>query len=115
MSGPTWEGWIAPPRYTGLPVLYLNDQPEGDLTLPEGSRITLRFYGEIGALSLDETLSSRTGDVPPATDPEQEFDVAKGGRLAIEGQGGRSWDVTLTPDAPPATGHGLRTDAGGRS
>ena len=102
MSGPTWEGWIAPPRYTGLPVLYLNDQPEGDLTLPEGSRITLRFYGEIGALSLDETLSSRTGDVPPATDPEQEFDVAKGGRLAIEGQGGRSWDVTLTPDAPPA-------------
>jgi uncharacterized protein (TIGR02302 family) len=101
MSGPTWEGWIAPPRYTGLPVLYLNDQPEGALTLPEGSRITLRFYGEIGALSLDETLSARTGEVPPATDPEQEFDVAKGGRLAIEGQGGRSWDVTLAPDAPP--------------
>ncbi len=101
MSGPTWEGWIAPPRYTGLPVLYLNDQPEGALTLPEGSRITLRFYGEIGALSLDETLSARTGEVPPATDPEQEFDVAKGGRLAIEGQGGRSWDVSLAPDAPP--------------
>ena len=102
MSGPTWEGWIAPPRYTGLPVLYLNDQPEGDLALPEGSRITLRFYGEIGALSLDETLSARTGEVPPATDPEQEFNVARAGRLAIEGQGGRSWDVTLAPDTPPA-------------
>ncbi|MDE4134301.1 TIGR02302 family protein [Phaeobacter sp. QD34_3] len=102
MSGPTWEGWIAPPRYTGLPVLYLNDQPQGGLTLPEGSRITLRFYGEIGALALDETLSARTEALPPATDPEQEFDVAQGGRLAIQGQGGRSWEVTLAPDVPPS-------------
>ncbi|MDE4273662.1 TIGR02302 family protein [Phaeobacter gallaeciensis] len=102
MNGPTWEGWIAPPRYTGLPVLYLNDQPTGELTLPEGSQITLRFYGEIGALTLDETVSARTGELPPATDPQQEFEVRQEGQLAIAGQGGRDWLVSVTPDAPPA-------------
>jgi hypothetical protein len=24
-SGPSWEGWVEPPIYTGLPSLYLND------------------------------------------------------------------------------------------
>ena len=46
LSGPAWEGWAEPPAYTRLPVLYLNDQAEGTLKLPEGSRVTLRFYGK---------------------------------------------------------------------
>ena len=25
-NGPTWEGWVQPPAYTGKPALYLNDQ-----------------------------------------------------------------------------------------
>ena len=58
-SGPVWEGWIDPPRYTGRPTLYLNDQPEGALSVPEGSLITLRLYGEVGALALSETVSGR--------------------------------------------------------
>ncbi|MFV1465507.1 MULTISPECIES: DUF4175 domain-containing protein [unclassified Phaeobacter] len=100
-AGPTWEGWIEPPRYTGLPVLYLNDQSEPVLTLPENSRLTLRFYGEVGDLTLDETLSGRTGDVPSAAAAEQSFVITRDGTLTINGTGGRSWDVTLIEDLPP--------------
>ncbi|AUR02329.1 Domain protein of unknown function [Phaeobacter inhibens] len=103
-TGPTWEGWIEPPRYTGLPVLYLNDQTETALSLPENSRLTLRFYGEVGDLTLDETISGRVGDLPSAAAAEQSFDITRDGTLAINGAGGRSWDVTLLKDLPPSVG-----------
>ncbi|MCB1311065.1 MAG: TIGR02302 family protein [Sedimentitalea sp.] len=100
-GGPAWEGWVEPPRYTGRPALYLNDIDAPGLDVPVGSRITLRFYGEIGALTLSETVSGRTGELPPASDPAQDFTVAQSGALRIEGPGGRSWTVTVQPDAPP--------------
>ncbi|NNK15525.1 MAG: DUF4175 family protein, partial [Sulfitobacter sp.] len=53
-SGPVWEGWAEPPRYTGRPTLYLNDQTAETLDLPKGTLITLRFYGDVGALTLSE-------------------------------------------------------------
>ncbi|NAZ38002.1 TIGR02302 family protein [Rubellimicrobium sp. CFH 75288] len=101
-EGPVWEGWIAPPAHTGKPQLYLADLPPGSLAIPEGSRITIRLYGEVGALSLSETVSARTGEVPPATAPEQSFEVVRDGRLAIEGPGGAEWRVSVVPDEPPA-------------
>lgn len=100
-SGPSWEGWVEPPRYTGLPTLYLADIAGNDMRLPEGSRITLRFYGEVGALTLAETVSGRTGELPSAADPQQEFAVAKDGALRIDGPGGRAWDVAVIADATP--------------
>ena len=101
LNGPAWEGWAEPPAYTRLPVLYLNDQAEGLLKLPEGSRVTLRFYGEVGALALSETVSGRSGEQPSATESAQEFDVTRSGAFAIEGTGGRSWQVEVVPDEPP--------------
>ncbi|APG48383.1 DUF4175 domain-containing protein [Phaeobacter porticola] len=100
-AGPTWEGWVEPPRYTGLPVLYLNDQTDEVLSLPENSRLTLRFYGEVGDLTLDETVSGRTGDLPSAADSEQSFMITEDGTIAINGVGGRSWDIRLVADLPP--------------
>jgi uncharacterized protein (TIGR02302 family) len=100
-SGPTWEGWIEPPAYTGLPSLYLADQA-GVIEVPEGSEITLRFYGEVGALSLSETVSGPAADAPPATETEQEFTVTQGGEMRIDGPGGRSWQVEAIADAAPA-------------
>ncbi|WP_425043244.1 TIGR02302 family protein [Primorskyibacter sp. S87] len=98
-TGPSWEGWIEPPRYTGLPTLYLNDQKAKSLSLPQGSRLTLRLFGEVGSLSVTETVSNRdTGD--PAA-PEQSFDIARSGQLRIDGSGGREWVVELLPDNPP--------------
>ncbi len=100
-AGPSWEGWVEPPLYTGKPSLYLNDIDAPTFSVPEGSRVTVRFYGEIGALTLSETVSQRTEDVPPATDPSQSFEIASSGELSIEGAGGRSWEITAEADQPP--------------
>jgi uncharacterized protein (TIGR02302 family) len=100
-SGPVWEGWVEPPAHTGRPSLYLNDITQAGLSVPEGSQVTVRLYGEVGALRIDETVSARAGEVPPATESSQTFAIVQDGRLAIEGAGGRAWDVTVIPDAPP--------------
>jgi uncharacterized protein (TIGR02302 family) len=100
-NGPVWEGWAEPPRYTGRPTLYLNDLPEGALDLPKGTLITLRFYGDVGALTLAETVSGRKTGLPAASDPAQDFAVVQEGAISVEGPGGRTWDVTVRPDAPP--------------
>ncbi|MBO9406391.1 TIGR02302 family protein [Shimia sp. R9_1] len=113
-SGPTWEGWIEPPSYTGKPALYLNDQPEGGLELPEGSRVVLRLYGEVGALTVAETVSGRTSVVESAADAEQSFDVAQSGGLEISGTGGASWDIAVLPDVAPTVMSTQRPETSGR-
>ncbi len=118
-SGPAWEGWVEPPVYTGQPSLYLNDIDRVGFSVPEGSRVTIRFYGEVGALLLSETVSGRTSDVAPASDPVQTFDVAMSGTIGIEGPGGRTWEIEASDDAPPevefdgpiAQGQGGRMEA----
>ncbi len=99
-NGPTWEGWAQPPMHTGKPALYLNDIAAGPLSLPQGSKLQLRLYGDVGALTVAETVSARTTP-PVASDPVQEFDVAQSGALAINGPGGREWAITALPDAAP--------------
>lgn len=108
-AGPTWEGWAEPPAYTGRPSLYLNTVPEGPLELPEGSRITLRLYGSVDAAMVTESLSGQPS--APAADPGKpvdaaavravEFEAIRSGRLAIGGEGGRAWQVTILPDVAP--------------
>jgi uncharacterized protein (TIGR02302 family) len=100
-SGPVWEGWAEPPRYTGKPTLYLADLEEGPLSLPKGTLITVRLYGEVGVLEVAETVSGQeqaTGDEPALV---IDFKVNKSGGITIDGPGGRSWDVAMLPDAAP--------------
>ncbi|MBD0865689.1 MAG: DUF4175 domain-containing protein [Rhodobacteraceae bacterium] len=100
-SGPSWEGWVEPPRYTGHPTLYLNDIPGPDLRVPAGSTLTLRFYGEVGALTLVETVSGQSGGVPPAAGGPHQFTAVQPGVLRIDGSGGRIWHLDLIADAAP--------------
>ena len=101
VAGPVWEGWVAPPSYTGKPAIYLNDVPQGPLTVPVGSKLTLRLYGDVGALTVSETVSARTQDIGAASEQQQSFVIATSGDLTIAGDNGRSWSVTATPDQPP--------------
>ena len=114
-TGPTWEGWLKPPAYTGKPTLYLNDQTAADLTVPAGTKVQLRLYGEPGSLILTETVSGRT-EAPPASDAAQDFTLVQSGKLGIEGPGGRDWAVTITPDRAPvlAADGPIARDKGGR-
>ncbi|WP_082025136.1 TIGR02302 family protein [Ruegeria sp. ANG-R] len=98
-QGPSWEGWVEPPRYTGLPTLYLADQTDPALTVPKGSRITLRFYGEIGAHSLTETTTPLGTEA--ATEPEQDFIAERSGQLRIDGPAGRDWVLDILADTAP--------------
>lgn len=100
--GPSWEGWVAPPPYTGLPTLYLGDIAGEELSAPRGSEVTMRFYGPEGRLELSETVSGRVGDLPPADAAAQDFIIEQDGRLAVEGPGGREWRVVLVPDQAPS-------------
>ncbi len=99
-GGPIWEGWVEPPSYTNLPALYLADQ-KGDLSVPQDSIVTIRFYGEVGTLSLSETVSGRTEGIEPATAMEHEFKITQPGEIRIAGPGGQDWAVLLQPDHPP--------------
>ena len=100
-AGPVWEGWVEPPSYTGRPSLYLADIPQGPLSVAEGSRVTLRLYGEVGALTVAETVSGRIEDLDSASAPQQTFNVAQSGTLTIDGPGGASWDLRVLDDALP--------------
>lgn len=100
-AGPTWEGWAQPPAYTGKPTLYLNDITAGALDLPIGTRLQFRLYGEVGALTLSETVS---GDAAPADATQsvaRDFVLNTSGTVAIDGPGGRAWDLTALPDGRP--------------
>nr|WP_236953127.1 DUF4175 family protein [Ketogulonicigenium vulgare] len=93
----SWEGWATPPTFTGLPTLYLGDQPEGAMDLPEGTRIQLNLYDAAGTLSVEQTVSAPQD--PQA--PEQIFTVAQDGSLIINGAPGAEWDIGMLPDQPP--------------
>ncbi|WP_370246369.1 TIGR02302 family protein [Ruegeria sp. AU67] len=113
-QGPSWEGWVEPPRYTGLPTLYLADQSDPTLSVPQGSRITLRFYGEIGAHSLTETTTPLGTEA--ATEPEQDFVVERSGQFKINGPSGRDWALNVIADIRPqvAVAGSAESEAGGQ-
>ncbi len=98
-SGPSWEGWVEPPLYTGLPSLYLNDIFTEGFEAPLGSEITLRAYGAPGEITL------RT-DIGPLPEPDPEayaqiVTMERAGTLTIDGPNGREWLVSVRPDLPP--------------
>ena len=101
VTGPVWEAWVEPPAYTGKPSIYLNDIPAGPLRVPTGSQVTLRLYGEVGALTVAETVSGRVDDVGAASDAQQQFDITQSGTLTIAGTTPTTWEVTAITDQPP--------------
>jgi uncharacterized protein (TIGR02302 family) len=97
--GPSWEVWVQPPSYTGRPSLYLNEVDRVRLDLPQGSRVTVRFYGQQGIMSVQESLSDR-GEYDP-TAMAQDFEIERSGRLSVRGPAGRDWEVVALVDQPP--------------
>ena len=89
----SWEGWIEPPGYTGKPVLYLADQPEGALAVPVGSRVTLHLYGKLGALTVEAPWEGAGGEAATRA-----FKIDGDGSLRL---GGTEWQIVATPDLPP--------------
>lgn len=95
VAGPTWEGWVRPPAYTGRPVIYLNEVTLDAFDVPEGSTVTLRLYGQSGALSVEHDVSDHEGEIAG------DFEVLRSGNLAVRGPGGREWRLNVIPDLTP--------------
>ena len=108
-----WEGWIEPPAYTGRPSLYLADVPRSGVEVPVGSRLTVRFYGVQGLLSLRVSVA---GPVPDGTAMEHRLEISETGEIEIVGADGAQWQVTVLEDAAPevALNGPLETSADGR-
>jgi len=103
--GPSWEGWAEPPRYTGKPGLYLNTLEGNEISVPEGTKLSFRFYGAPGSVPFSETVSS------PAATPEEsaggevqrrDFTAMRSGVLELGGAMARRFDVVLLPDENPS-------------
>lgn len=104
-SGPIFEGWVEPPRYTGLPGIYLNDIAGPDpLHLPKGSKITFRLYSANDTVEFRETVSGRgpqsDNDETPV-ETEFDFQVEQDGALTLSGADTRKWPIVMIPDTPP--------------
>ena len=100
LGGPSWEGWVEPPIYTGMPSLYLNDILAEEFEAPAGSRITLRIYGEAGGIAVSQSL----GETPEGQDPaalSRQITLNQTGELTISGPNPRTWRITMQPDLPP--------------
>lgn len=104
-SGPVWEGWVEPPAYTGKPSIYLNDVPAGPLRVAQGSQITVRIYGEVGAFRVTETVSGTPAPIADETagltQTAQQFIATQDGTLSIDGENGIVWALTIVEDQPP--------------
>ncbi|SFR32104.1 TIGR02302 family protein [Litoreibacter janthinus] len=103
-AGPAWEIWIEPPAYTGKPSLYLNEVKVSDLTVPKGSDLTVRLYGQVGSLTLSETVSGVSGSVEEDADPKTAFSrvIEQDGVIRIEGGDAAEWKITAQADQPPS-------------
>jgi uncharacterized protein (TIGR02302 family) len=100
-SGPSWEGWVEPPLYTGLPSLYLNDIRAESFEAPEGSRISLRIYGDPADVTVDASIGA-----PPAGaegSGERTLVIERSGDLTVYAPSGtRSWEISALADTAPS-------------
>lgn len=102
VAGPAWEIWVEPPSYTGKPSLYLNEIDVAEFEVPKDSQLTVRLYGEVGALMLTETIT----DTPPLSEgdaPQMAFtrQVTRSGSIALNDEDGSQWDVIVLDDTLP--------------
>ncbi|NOX39325.1 MAG: TIGR02302 family protein [Alphaproteobacteria bacterium] len=103
-NGPIFEGWVEPPRYTGLPVIYLNQIASGDpLPVPVGSKVTLRIYGAGDGPGFRENVSASTtlAQTDDQPDGAKSFMVAKSGEITILGRNAPRWQIKVIPDLAP--------------
>jgi uncharacterized protein (TIGR02302 family) len=108
-AGPSFEGWAEPPAYTGRPTLYLPEVPRvGTVSVPQGTLITVRTYGDTEGFALTESVSGASAALVEAAPgiASAEFSVAGNGSVTLE-QGAAplgTWSFVMEPDRAPEIG-----------
>ena len=107
VTGPSFEAWAAPPPYTGRPTLYLAEVGNAEpIVLPEGTRLTLRAYGQADGFTLTEDVSAagpaHLAEAAPGI-AAVEFELAQDGQVSLAEDGAElaGWTFVAEPDDPP--------------
>ncbi|MEM0977926.1 MAG: TIGR02302 family protein [Pseudomonadota bacterium] len=105
--GPSFEGWIEPPAYTGEPTYYLDHDSARTLTVPKGSTVLLRVYGDADRAAFSETVSESGDAVLTAENEalgEVTFEIERAGEINLDLARSRetTWSIALTPDDAPS-------------
>lgn len=109
-SGPSFEAWAEPPAYTARPTLYLPEVPsEPAVSVPQGTRITVRVYGDAARFALEQSVGGGASGAAAALAPAADgiavasFDVVASGSVALveDGDPLAAWSFVMQPDAPP--------------
>ncbi|WP_370576367.1 DUF4175 domain-containing protein [Paracoccus sp. MC1854] len=92
-TGPAWEGWAEPPRHTRRPTIYLNALKGDALTVPEGTVLSFRLYGQ--GLGVEQDVGAAVESPPDAP----RFTAQENGIVSVAG---RSFTLTVDPDDAPS-------------
>ncbi|HUI35475.1 MAG TPA: TIGR02302 family protein [Stellaceae bacterium] len=111
---PSWDGgtpgpaasfdiWITPPDYTGLPPQFLRADTAGTIRIPTGSKLLAQIHGGglIPRLSIDDAATDFQGI--DKTNFRAEATLTQGKLLSVS-QGGTTlgrWPIEIIPDNPP--------------
>ena len=96
------QAWITPPAYTRIAPIFL--KPEGgSVSAPAGSHLTVNVSG--GSVAPTLSLNDHTG-IFGALDHnsfQAEWDLSRGGVLAVKRNGANlaAWTLTVVADQPP--------------
>ena len=101
VAGPIWEAWAEPPRYTGLPTVYLNEFNDDTIKLPQGTEIILRFYEGSGQNLFEESVSEQPSEASAGGQLAQSFKVNQSGELRINSSEERRWLIEMIEDTRP--------------
>ncbi len=116
----SFEGWLNPPAYTGLPSVYLSEVPaDSELRMPEGTQVMLRVYGAVENTHLKESVSGGVSTVftTENTTGAATFDIRQTGEVRLfDGDTLLAeWNFTTLEDAQPevAISGEITLEAGG--
>ncbi|MEM9716550.1 MAG: DUF4175 family protein [Pseudomonadota bacterium] len=106
-TGPSFEGWIEPPAYTGQPTYYLTETSDRQLIVPRGSEVIFRVYGQADRARFSETVSG-VGSTPLVSENaafgEAVFIIDGEGLITLDlpRQDAVTWQIALSLDEPPS-------------
>ncbi|HEU0215185.1 MAG TPA: TIGR02302 family protein [Stellaceae bacterium] len=111
-SGPpapsaSFDIWITPPDYTGLPPQFLradmSNSPGGPVRVPTGSTLLAQIHGGHGVPSLSIDGNSSDFEALDKQNYRASATLSKGEKLSVTQAGATlgSWPIEIIPDNPP--------------
>lgn len=99
IAAASWEGWITPPQYSGLPTLYLNELRDLDqLEALQNSVVDIRLYGNLTEQSVAQTVAETAPQSGQDGGKHVQFLIGQTGTLTIDDT---TWVIALRPDNAP--------------